>query len=46
LLAFGRIHNANAAAAKPDVDFFRGFVVADIVGIVFEINFPDQPVGF
>src|SRR2546422_10844757 len=37
LLAVRRVDDADSAAAKPDENLFGGFVVTDVVGIIFEV---------
>ena len=43
LFSVGRVNNGNASAAKSDIDFLRRFIVTNIVGVIFKIQFPDQP---
>src|SRR5262249_1916905 len=35
----GGINNGDASAAKSDVDFFPRFIITDIIGIIFKIQF-------
>ena len=42
LFSIGRINNRNASTAKSEIDFFRHFIVTDIVGIIFEAQFPKR----
>jgi hypothetical protein len=39
LFSIGRINSRNASTAKSDIDFFRRFIVTDIVGVIFKIQF-------
>src|SRR5262249_51239045 len=41
LFAVSGVDDGNSAAAEADINFFRGFVVANVVRIVFEIQFAD-----
>ena len=41
MLAIGGVDDSDSAAAKPDVNLFRGFIVTHIVSIIFEIEFTD-----
>ena len=41
LFSVGRVNDGNASAAKSDIDLFGRFIVTNIVGIIFKIQFPD-----
>src|SRR5947207_5390919 len=39
LLAIRRVDDGDSAAAKPDINFFCGTVVSNVVGIILEVQF-------
>jgi hypothetical protein len=42
LFSVGRVDNANPSTAKSDIDFFRRFIVTDIVSVILKIQFLDS----
>ena len=42
LFSVGRINNGNASAAKSDIDFLARFIITNIVGVIFKMQFPDS----
>src|SRR6185369_736888 len=42
LFSVGSINNGNASAAKSDIDFLARFIITDVVGVIFKIQFPDS----
>ena len=42
LFSVGCVNNSNTSTAKSHVDFFPRFIITDIVGIIFKIQFPDR----
>src|SRR5712672_815170 len=41
LFSVGSINNGNASAAKSDIDFLPRFIITNIVGVIFKMQFPD-----
>ena len=42
LFPVGRVNDSNATAAKSDIEFFSRFIVTNIVGVIFKVQFPDS----
>jgi hypothetical protein len=40
LFSVGRVNNGDASTTKPGIDLFLCFIVADVVGVIFKIQFP------
>src|SRR5262245_46812420 len=42
LFPVGRVNYGNTTAAKSDIEFFSDFIVTNVVGVIFKIQFPDS----